>query len=163
MENRTNQAGQQSSASSQNNPSASNQNTSSAQSRSQNASASSQQQGQPSYTSQSQSQQSPSAQQQSQTSSRNQQPQGNQQQDRQGQQSGGMLGGITSKLSNIQVPQAVKDFGSSVSRSYGGLTTTQKVVGGAALALGASYWAAKSSGWVGQGKGVNKNRNKSGR
>ncbi|GAA4307865.1 hypothetical protein [Nibribacter koreensis] len=161
MENRTNQAGQQSSASSQNNPTASNQNTSSAQSRSQNASASSQQQGQPSYTSQSQSQQSPSAQQQSQASGRNQQ-QNRQQQDRQGQQSSGILGGITSSLSNIQVPQAVKDFGSSVSRSYGGLTTTQKVVGGAALALGASYWAAKSSGWVGQGK-ANKNRNKSGR
>jgi hypothetical protein len=161
MENRTNQGGQQSSASSQNNPSASNQNTSSAQSRSQNASASSQQQGQPSYTSQSQSQQSPSAQQGGQSSGRSQQ-QGNQQ-GRQGQQSNGILGGITSSLSNIQMPQAVKDFGATVSRSYNGLSTTQKVVGGAALALGASYWAAKSSGWVGQGKAMNKQRNKSGR
>ncbi|QHL88337.1 hypothetical protein GU926_13200 [Nibribacter ruber] len=157
MENRTNQAGQQSSASSQNTPQAGTQNTASSQSRSQNATASSSQQ-QPSYTSQSQSQQSPRAQQQNQSSNRNQQPQ-----DRQGQQSSGILGGLTSSLSNIQMPQAVKDFGATCARSYNGLSTTQKVVGGAALALGASYWAAKSSGWVGQGKGANKNRNKSGR
>ncbi|MFC6996756.1 hypothetical protein [Rufibacter roseus] len=74
---------------------------------------------------------------------------------------GGMMDSITGKLSNIQVPdavknmqlpQGVKDLGTTVSRSIGSLTTTQKVIGGAALALGATYWAATSKGWMGMGK-----------
>ncbi|RNI26774.1 hypothetical protein [Rufibacter latericius] len=71
----------------------------------------------------------------------------------QGQSSGqgGILGSITSGLSNIQVPQAVKNLGTSVSRSYSGMSTTQKVLGGAAL-LGASYWVANNQGWIGQAK-----------
>ncbi|MGV3540121.1 MAG: hypothetical protein ACO1OQ_09930 [Rufibacter sp.] len=78
-----------------------------------------------------------------------------------GQQNGGMMDTLTSSLSNIQLPeavknvqlpQAVKDFGATCARTYNGLSTTQKVIGGAALALGASYWAATSQGWMGLGK-----------
>ncbi|KAA3440226.1 hypothetical protein [Rufibacter hautae] len=64
---------------------------------------------------------------------------------------GGILGSISSGLSNIQVPQAVKNLGTSVSSSYNGMSTTQKVLGGAAL-LGASYWVASKQGWIGQGQ-----------
>lgn len=76
------------------------------------------------------------------------------------QQQGGILETITSGLSNIQVPQAVKnmqlpqavkDFGATCARTYTSMSTTQKVLGGAAL-LGASYWAVTSNGWIGQGK-----------
>ncbi|MBA9078528.1 MULTISPECIES: hypothetical protein [Rufibacter] len=71
---------------------------------------------------------------------------------------GGMLDSITGSLSNIQVPQAVKDFGATCARTYNGLSTTQKVIGGAALALGAGYLAASKQGWVSQGKMALKNR-----
>jgi hypothetical protein len=60
-------------------------------------------------------------------------------------------GGMMGALSNIQMPQSVKDLGSTVSRSYSGMSTTQKVLGGAAL-LGASYWVASNQGWIGQAK-----------
>ena len=76
------------------------------------------------------------------------------------QQNGGMMDTLTSSLSNIQLPdavknvqqpQAVKDFGATCARTYNGMSTTQKVLGGAAL-LGAGYWAATSQGWMGLGK-----------
>ncbi|MBC3538247.1 hypothetical protein ACFSC6_19375 [Rufibacter sediminis] len=63
----------------------------------------------------------------------------------------GILGSISSGLSNIQMPQSVKDLGTTVSRSYSSMSTTQKVLGGAAL-LGASYWVANNQGWIGQAK-----------
>ncbi|KAA6433380.1 hypothetical protein FOE74_12955 [Rufibacter glacialis] len=86
----------------------------------------------------------------------------NSQSGRQGQDAGkgGMLDNLTSTLGNIQVPdavkniqlpQAVKDFGATCSRSYNSMSTTQKVLGGAAL-LGASYWVASNQGWIGQTK-----------
>lgn len=59
---------------------------------------------------------------------------------------------IPDAVKNVQLPQAVKDFCATCSRSFSGLTTTQKVVGGAALALGATYLAATSNGWMGMGK-----------
>ena len=58
---------------------------------------------------------------------------------------------VPDAVKNVQLPQAVKDFGATCSRSYNGLSTTQKVLGGAAL-LGATYWAATSNGWMGLGK-----------
>ncbi|AKQ46912.1 hypothetical protein TH63_16775 [Rufibacter radiotolerans] len=102
-------------------------------------------------TNQSQSSVNASSRQQDQSSSRQQQPQGSSQQQPQGSAQS-MLNNFTSSLSNVQVPQAVKDMGSNVARSFNSLTTTQKVIGGAAIALGASYWAASSQGWIGQGK-----------
>ncbi|GAB2527430.1 hypothetical protein [Rufibacter soli] len=159
MENKTNQPGRQPNASAQDatsyeQDSARNQRSGSNQNQNQNQSsmnASSRQQDQ---------------------SSRQQQPQGSSQQQRQPQGSsqqrqpqdsaqGGMLNNLTSGLSNVQVPQAVKDLGSNVARSFNSLTTTQKVIGGAAIALGASYWAASSQGWIGQGKSSSGRRSKS--
>ncbi|WP_192822380.1 hypothetical protein [Rufibacter sp. LB8] len=99
-------------------------------------------------------------------------------QQNQNQSQGGVMDSITGAISNIQVPQAVKniqlpdavkniqlpqavkDFGATCARSYSGLSTTQKVVGGAVLALGASYWAASANGWIGQGKNKTAKRNK---
>jgi hypothetical protein len=82
----------------------------------------------------------------------------------QNDQKGGVLSGISSTIGNIQLPdavkniqlpQAVKDFGATCARSYSGMSTTQKVVGGAAL-LGASYWVANNQGWIGQAKSAAK-------
>ncbi|WP_207433889.1 hypothetical protein [Sabulibacter ruber] len=61
---------------------------------------------------------------------------------------GGLVGSITSGVKNIQMPQAVKNLGSTVGRSYNSMSTTQKVLGGAAL-LGATYWVANNQGWIG--------------
>ncbi len=58
-------------------------------------------------------------------------------------------------LGNVQMPQAVKDLGSTIGRSYNSMSTTQKVLGGAAL-LGASYWVANNQGWLGQAKSAMK-------
>ncbi|MFB9861840.1 hypothetical protein EFA69_12340 [Rufibacter immobilis] len=71
---------------------------------------------------------------------------------------GGMLNNLTSGLNNIQMPQAVKDFGATCARSYNSLSTTQKVIGGAALALGASYLVANNQGWIGQAKSAIKGK-----
>ncbi len=59
---------------------------------------------------------------------------------------------VPQAVKDLQVPQAVKDFGTSCSRSYNSLSTTQKVIGGAAIALGATYLAASSNNWMGMGK-----------
>ncbi|ALI98827.1 hypothetical protein [Rufibacter tibetensis] len=65
----------------------------------------------------------------------------------------GMLSNIQipDAVKNMQLPQSVKDLGTTVSRSYNGMSTTQKVLGGAAL-LGASYWVASNQGWIGKAK-----------
>lgn len=65
------------------------------------------------------------------------------------------MSSISSSLSNVKVPQAVKDFGATCSRSYNSMSTGQKVAAGAALAVGAGLLA-KSQGWINLPKASNK-------
>ncbi|PSR54903.1 hypothetical protein AHMF7605_16045 [Adhaeribacter arboris] len=58
-----------------------------------------------------------------------------------------ILGNATSYLKNIdfnKVPDQLKQFGTVAASKVKGLSTTQKVVGGALLVLGAAYLSRRS-------------------
>ena len=58
-----------------------------------------------------------------------------------------ILGTATSYLKNIdfnKVPDQLKQFGTTAANKVKGLSTTQKVVGGALLVLGAAYLSRRS-------------------
>ena len=62
-------------------------------------------------------------------------------------QSGGILGKATSMFSNLdvkQIPNSLKQYGTTAATSVKNMSTTQKVVGGALIAAGAWYFANKS-------------------
>jgi len=68
-------------------------------------------------------------------------------QDQATSQSGGFLGKASSMFSNIdmkQIPNSLKQYGTTAATSVKNMSTTQKVVGGALLAAGAWYLANKS-------------------
>ena len=68
-------------------------------------------------------------------------------QDQATSQSNGIFGKAASVFSNIdvkQIPNSLKQYGTTASTSVKNLSTTQKVVGGALLAAGAWYIANKS-------------------
>ena len=57
-----------------------------------------------------------------------------------------MMGGLSDSLGNL--PDSVKEIGSAALNRFNRLTTTQKVIGGAALLIGAGYLARRSNmGW----------------
>ncbi len=58
-----------------------------------------------------------------------------------------ILGNASSYFKNInlnQVPDQLKQFGTTAANKVKGLSTTQKVIGGALLVLGASYLSRRS-------------------
>jgi len=59
------------------------------------------------------------------------------------------MGSLTGMLGGLNVGEALKKYGGSATKAISGLSTTQKVVGGALLLLGATYLTRKSgSGWL---------------
>ena len=68
-------------------------------------------------------------------------------QDQATSQSNGIFGKAASVFSNIdvkQIPNSLKQYGTTAATSVKNLSTTQKVVGGALIAAGAWYFANKS-------------------
>lgn len=53
---------------------------------------------------------------------------------------------LSGMLGNLNIPESLKKYGGSATKAIGNLTTTQKVLGGAALLLGASYLMRKKGG-----------------
>ena len=61
-----------------------------------------------------------------------------------GSQAGGFnMGSLTDMLGGLNIQDAVKKYGGTATKAINNLTTTQKVLGGAALLLGATYLARK--------------------
>lgn len=56
---------------------------------------------------------------------------------------------LTGLLGGLNIPDALKKYGGSATKAISGLSTTQKVVGGALLLLGATYLSRRSGGgWL---------------
>ena len=53
------------------------------------------------------------------------------------------MGSLTDMLGGLNIQDAVKKYGGTATKAISNLTTTQKVLGGAALLLGATYLARK--------------------
>ena len=67
--------------------------------------------------------------------------------DQSGNQSGNFnMNNLTDMLGGLNVPESLKKYGSSATRAINGLSTTQKVIGGALLLLGATYLTRKKGG-----------------
>ncbi|MDX5347143.1 MAG: hypothetical protein LPJ89_09290 [Hymenobacteraceae bacterium] len=64
---------------------------------------------------------------------------------KQSQPGGAATGGFNSMISNIS--DQAQDFGSTVADKVSHMSTTQKVLGGSLLALGAGWIVAKQAGW----------------
>ena len=80
------------------------------------------------------------------------------------------MGNITDMLGGLNIPEALKKYSGTATKAISGLSTTQKVIGGAILLLGASYltrgsrggWMKKASALGGLAK-MNKGKNKNDR
>jgi hypothetical protein len=72
------------------------------------------------------------------------------------QSNGFNMESITSMLGNGQIPEKLKQYGEMAAKKVNSLSTTQKVIGGALLVLGAGYLSKRSklnfSGIAGKGK-----------
>lgn len=63
--------------------------------------------------------------------------------------SGSLLDKATSILGNVdfnKIPDSVKQYGTTAAAKVKGLSTTQKVIGGALIAIGAAYLSKRSKG-----------------
>lgn len=53
---------------------------------------------------------------------------------------------ITDMLGGVKIPEALKKYSGTATKAISGLSTTQKVIGGALLLLGATYLSRRSRG-----------------
>jgi len=60
------------------------------------------------------------------------------------QNSGFNMESLTGMLNNAQVPEKLKQYGQMAANKVNSLSTTQKVIGGALLVLGAGYLSSRS-------------------
>ncbi|MFC5270667.1 hypothetical protein [Adhaeribacter terreus] len=51
---------------------------------------------------------------------------------------------LTGMLGNVQIPEKLKQYGEMAAKKVNSLSTTQKVIGGALLVLGAGYLSKRS-------------------
>lgn len=67
--------------------------------------------------------------------------------DQTGNQAGGFnMGNLTDMLGGLNIPESLKKYSGTATQAIGRMSTTQKVIGGALLLLGATYLTRKKGG-----------------